>query len=167
MREIELLEAAKFTSPNPLCLICTRTPAGKTNLGTVSWWTYLSVVPATIGFAMMKSSFTGEMTRENKKALLVIPAEAIARQVMSCGSVSGRDTDKAARFGLEMKDFPGSDIMIPVHSVLSMQCMLREFVDVGDHYFYICTVDKILAADGERALFAWKGYAQIAPASMA
>lgn len=166
MHQIELLEAAKYTSPNPLCLICTRTAAGSTNLGTVSWWTYLSVKPATLGFAMMKSSYTGEMTRENKKALLVIPGEPLARQVMGCGSTSGRDTDKIARFGLEMKDFPGSDIKIPLHSVVAMQCALRQFVDVGDHFFYICDVEKILADDDERALFAWKGYVQIAPAVM-
>ena len=166
MKAIELLEAAKFTSPNPLSLICTRTPAGVTNLGTVSWWTYLGLEPATIGFAMMKPSYTGEMTRENKEAILVIPGEPLARHVMECGSTTGRDTDKAARFGIALAPFPGSEIQIPEHSVVAIHCGLREVVDVGDHNFYICDVRKVLAEEGERALFAWKGYAKIAPASL-
>lgn len=166
MREIELLEAAKFTSPNPLSLICTRTPNEKTNLGTVSWWTFLSVQPPTIGFAMMKTSFTGERIRADKKAILVIPGEPLARQVMGCGSTSGRDTDKAARFDIELMPVPGSDIEIPVHSVAALSCSLREHVDVGDHYFYICDVINAMANDNERALFAWNGYSRIAPASM-
>ena len=166
MKEIELLEAAKFTSPNPLSLICTRTPAGVTNLGTVSWWTYLGLEPATLGFAMMKPSYTGEMTRRNKEAILVIPGEPLARHVMECGSTTGRDTDKAARFGIALKDFPDCEIQIPEHSVVAIHCGLREFVDVGDHNFYICDVRRVLAAEGERALFAWKGYAKIAPATL-
>lgn len=166
MKQIELLEAAKLTSPNPLCLICTQTPAGATNLGTVSWWTFLGVEPPTIGFAMMKPSFSGEMTRQNKKLILVIPGEPLARAVMECGSATGRDTDKVKRFDIAMQSFPDSAIEIPAHTVVAMACSLRQFVDVGDHYFYVCDVQKVLANEDERALFAWKGYAKIAPAHM-
>lgn len=166
MREIELLEATKFTSPNPLSLVCTRKPDGKTNLATISWWTFLSVQPPTLGFAMMKPSFSGERLRLDKQAILTIPGESLARQVMGCGSTSGRDTDKAARFGIELIRIPESDIEIPVHSVIAIACSLRDYADVGDHYFYICDVTKVLANDNERALFAWNGYSRIAPASM-
>ena len=167
MKEIELLEAAKHTSPNPVSLICTRTPAGVTNLGTVSWWTYLGLSPATIGFAMMKPSYSGEMTRRNKEAILVVPGVPLARHVMECGSTTGRDTDKARRFGIELMSVTGTEIEIPAHSVVAIHCSLREFVDVGDHNFYICDVKQVLANDDEKALFAWRGYAKIAPAVMA
>lgn len=166
MEKIELLKAAEFTSPNPLSLICTNTPAGITNLGTVSWWTCLGLEPPTIGFAMMKPSYSGEMVRRNKRLILVIPGEPMARHVMECGSTTGRNIDKAAKFGIELKQVPGTEIKIPVHSVVAMECRLREFVDVGDHNFYICDVDAVLADERERALFAWKGYAKIAPASL-
>ena len=59
MKSIPLLDVAKVTSPNPVTLICSRNDAGVTNLATVSWWTYLSIEPAVIGFAMMKPSYTG------------------------------------------------------------------------------------------------------------
>lgn len=63
-----LLDSAKLIDPNPVSLVCSKTPSGITNLATVSWWTYLSLDPATIGFAMMKPSYTGEMVRTNKKS---------------------------------------------------------------------------------------------------
>ena len=166
MIEIELLGASKLTSPNPLCLICTRAQSGLTNLGTVSWWTYLGVEPPTLGFAMMKPSYSGEMTRLHKEAILVIPAEPMAKQVMACGNCSGRDTNKVERFKIDMIPFPGSEIEIPEHCVAAMHLSLRNFTDVGDHYFYICDVTKILANENEKALFAWQGYARIATAIM-
>ena len=164
MNALSLIDSAKLTSPNPVTLICSKTPSGVTNLGTVSWWTYLSLEPETIGFAMMKTSYTGEMVRASKQVVLTVPGEALAKQVMQCGSSTGRTKDKAKDFGIELKNIPDCDIQIPVHSVVAIRCALREFVDVGDHYFYICDVENIYGDADENPLFAWKGYSQIAPA---
>lgn len=167
MKSRALLDVAKLTSPNPVTLICSRTPSGGTNLATVSWWTYLSLEPETIGFAMMKTSYTGEMVRAHKQLVLTIPGEALAKQVMQCGSSTGRSTNKAQDFGVELKAIPDCDIQVPVESVAAIHCSLREYVDVGDHYFYICDVRHAYGDEDKRALFAWKGYARIAPASCA
>lgn len=167
MRSLTLLDAAKCTSPNPLALICSQTPDERTNLAAVSWWTYLSLEPATIGFAMMKSSYTGEMLRRNRQAVLTIPGRPLARAVMQCGSTSGRTVDKAKEFGIALKKIPDCSISIPEHSVVAVQCILRDFVDVGDHYFYICDAAHCYADAEESPLFAWKGYAKIAPAQPA
>lgn len=164
MKALSLIDSAKLTSPNPVTLICSKAPSGVTNLATVSWWTYLSLEPETIGFAMMKTSYTGEMVRASKQVVLTVPGEALAKQVMQCGSSTGRTKDKAKDFGIELKNISDCDIQIPVHSVVAIQCALREFVDVGDHYFYICDVENIYGDADENPLFAWKGYSQIAPA---
>lgn len=164
MKALSLIDAAKLTSPNPVSLVCSRTPTGVTNIATVSWWTYLSLEPETIGFAMMKTSYTGEMVRANKQVVLAVPGEALAKQVMQCGSSTGRTRDKAKDFAIELKDLPDCDIQIPVHSVVAVHCALRECVDVGDHYFYICDVENVYGDVDENPLFAWKGYSKIAPA---
>ncbi len=56
MKKINLPQAAKLTSPNPVTLVCTQKPDGSTNLATVSWWTYLSFNPYMIAYAMAKTS---------------------------------------------------------------------------------------------------------------
>lgn len=167
MQTLSLIEAAALTSPNPLSLVCSRTPAGITNLATVSWWTYLSLAPEIIGFAMMKTSYTGEMVRASREVVLTIPGTPLAKQVMQCGTSTGRTRDKARDFGIDLTDLPDCAIQIPVHSVVAIQASLREFVDVGDHYFYICPVQKVYANPAETPLFAWKGYAKIAAAQLA
>lgn len=164
MKKINLPKASGLTSPNPVTLICTKKPDGSTNLATVSWWTYLSYNPEIIAFAMAKPSYSGEMVRGNKKVILTIPGAEIADAVMGCGMATGRDTDKVAKHGVEMQQIPGSDIQIPLHSRVAIACSLKEYVEVGDHYLYICNVEQVYGNEEEEAVFAWNGYSQIRPA---
>ncbi|MBQ5799277.1 MAG: flavin reductase family protein [Oscillospiraceae bacterium] len=167
MQKINLPKASIMTSPNPVVLVCTQRPDGETNLATVSWWTYLSYNPYTVAFARAKTSYSGERVRETKKVNIAVPGAVLAEAVMGCGSTSGHDTDKVAKFGVEMMDVEGSEIKVPVHSRVVIQCTLKEFHETGDHYLYICDVDEVLGNEDEKALFAWNGYAKIAPADMA
>ena len=164
MNKINLPQEAKLTSPNPVSLVCTQKPDGSTNLATVSWWTYLSFNPNMIGYAMAKTSYSGEMVRNNKKDILTIPGTEIAEAVMGCGSTTGRDTDKVAQFGIELTEVEGSDIKIPVHSRVAIVCSMKEYHEVGDHYLYICDVEQVYGNEVEEALFAWNGYSQVRPA---
>ncbi len=164
MEKIKLPNASVLTSPNPVSLVCTQKPDGSTNLATVSWWTYLSFNPSTIGYAMGKKSYSGEMVRSSKKVVLTIPGKALKDAVMGCGSSSGRDTDKIAKFGISMQNLPDCDIQIPEHTCVAIQCTLKEYHEVGDHYLYICSVDQVFGNEKEEPLFAWDGYAKIATA---
>ena len=161
MEKISLPKASELTSPNPVTIVCTQKPDGGTNLATVSWWTYLSFNPNMIAYAMAKTSYSGEMVRDNKKVILTIPGEKIADAVMGCGMSTGRDTDKISKFGIEMQEVPGSDIKIPLHSRVAIQCTLKEFVETGDHYLYICNVEQVYGNEQEAPVFAWNGYAEI------
>jgi len=164
MREITLGTASRLTSPNPVTVVCTEKPDDTTNLATVSWWQYLSFNPNMICFAMAKTSYSGEMVRANKKVIVTVPGEAIASEVMSCGMATGRDTDKVQKFGIELQELPESNIRIPLHSRVAIQCQLKEFHETGYHYLYICNVDKVYGDTEEEALFAWKGYSVLRPA---
>lgn len=161
MNKINLPQAAKLTSPNPVSLVCTQRPDGGTNLATVSWWTYLSYNPNMIAYAMAKTSYSGERVRGSKKVILTIPSEEIAEKVMKCGMSTGRTTDKAKEYGIELQDIPNSDIKIPVHSTVAIKCSLKEFIETGDHYLYICSVEDVYANTDKKSVFAWNGYSVI------
>lgn len=164
MEQMNLPQAANLTSPNPVTIVCTEKPDGTTNLATVSWWTYLSFNPSMIAYAMAKTSYSGEMVRNNGKVILTIPGAEIAETVLGCGSTTGRNTNKVEKFGIELASVPGSSIQIPTHSRVAIQCRLKEYYEVGDHYLYICDVEQVYGDENEEALFAWNGYAKIAPA---
>ena len=48
--------------------------------------------------------------RESGQVILTIPGAAIADAVLGCGTTTGRDTDKAARFHIELAPVEGSAI---------------------------------------------------------
>ena len=164
MKKINLPQASRLTSPNPVTVVCTEKPDGSTNLATVSWWTYLSFNPNMIAYAMAKTSYSGEMVRNNREVILTIPGVEIADAVMGCGSTTGRNTDKATKFGIAMANVEGSSIQIPVHSRVAIVCRLKEYHEVGDHYLYICNVERVYGDETEEALFAWNGCSQLRPA---
>lgn len=163
MKKINLSMASIYSSPNPVTIVCTQKTDGTTNLATVSWWTYLSFNPSMIAYAMAKTSYSGEMVRQNKKVVLTIPGEQIANEVLSCGSTTGRNTDKIKKFNIEMQSLENCDIEIPLHSRVAIVCELKEFIEVGDHYLYICNVKDVYGNPNEKALFAFNGYSQIKP----
>ena len=161
MEKINLPMASEITSPNPVTVVCTQKPDGDTNLATVSWWTYLSYNPSMVAFAMAKTSFSGEMIRQNKKVVITIPSEKIINAVLGCGSTTGRNTNKIKKFGIEMSTLPETDIKVPAHSCLAIESTLKEFIETGDYYLYICSVDQVYADKQEKAVFAWNGYSKI------
>lgn len=163
MINITISEAQKQTSPNWVSLICAMKPNGITNLTTISWWSFLANNPAMIGFSMSKKSYTGELFRLTGKAVLSVPNEKIAREVYECGHITGRNEDKAKKFGLLLT---GTGIQYPVHSKLVFFCTLKNAVEVGDHIFHICEVDEILYNDSGAQVYAWDGYSKIAPLSL-
>ena len=140
MKKINLPPPANRTTPNPVTLVCTQKPDGTTNLATVSWWTYLSFNPNMIAYAMAKTSYSGERVRETKKVILTIPSEEISNEVMKCGMSTGRTTDKAKEYSIELQEIPDSDIQIPLHSKVAIKCSLKEFIETGDHYLYILSL---------------------------
>lgn len=164
MEKINLPQASKLTSPNPVALVCTQKPDGTTNLATVSWWTYVSFSPNMIAYAMAKTSYSGEMVRNNSQVILTIPGKPLAQAVMECGSTTDRDTDKANAFGVPLQTLGGHPIQVPEHSRVAIVCKLKEYHETGDHYLYICDVQEVYGDESETPLFAWNGYNQIAPA---
>lgn len=155
MNEIEVKKVWEMTF-GQLVLVCTETPEHKTNLATVGWWTLLSYNPGMVSFAMAKTSYSGEMVRRTGKVVLVVPGSELSKEVISCGTTSGRDTDKVDKFGIDLKNIPGSEIQVPKNSRVVINANLQQTVEVGDHYLYICTVEKCYADDNEQPLILGK-----------
>ena len=42
-----------------------------------------------------------------------------------------------------MQPLPDCDIEIPLHSRVAIQCALKDYVEAGDHYLYICDVSAV------------------------
>ena len=155
MKELNIMEATVFTSPNPLTLICSQNEDGTTNLAPICFVSYLSFNPPMVGFAAGKQSHTGKRVRETGKAIITVPGESLAQAVMACGASTGSKVNKVAANEIEMKEIEGSDIQIPADTRLAMVATLQQSMEVGDHILHICQVDKFLGDESKKGLYAW------------
>ena len=164
MKEINIGQATAFTSPDPLVLVCTEKEDGSLNMAPVSFFMYSSFNPPMLAFAMGKAANTGDNIRRTGKAVLAAPGVSLKEAVMAYGSSNGGKTDKMKETPVALQSIEGTNIQIPEDSRIAFIVSLAQTVDSGDHYLYLCNIEKIVADETKEALFAWEGYAKVAPA---
>lgn len=164
MKEINISQATVMTSPNPLILVCTEKENGCLNIAPVSFFMYTSFQPPMLAFAMGKTSNSGENIRRTGKAILAVPDVSLKEAVMIYGSKNGRKTDKLKEMPIALQSIEENNIQFPKDTKVAFSVSLTKTIEVGDHYLYLCDIDKIVANETKEALFAWNGYAKVAPA---
>lgn len=167
MKEINMGQAAAITSPDPLVLVCTEKQNGALNIAPVSFFMYASFDPPMLAFGMGRSSNTGENIRRTGKAVLAAPGLSLRDAVMAYGSSTGARTDKLRDNPVPLMSLEGCGIQIPEDSRAAFEVTLAQTIDSGDHYLYLCNIDKMYADESKQALFAWDGYRKVAPAKEA
>ncbi len=166
MKEINIGQATALTSPDPLVLVCTKKEDGKLNMAPVSFFMYASFNPPMLAFAMGKAANSGENIRRTGKAVLAAPGVSLKDAVMAYGSANGGKKDKLAENPIALQSVEGTDIQIPEDCRIAFEVTLDKTVESGDHYLYLCNIDKMLADESKEALFAWNGYAKVAAAEV-
>jgi flavin reductase (DIM6/NTAB) family NADH-FMN oxidoreductase RutF len=162
MEHITIDEAQVLSSPNPVCLICSRRSDGGVNLATVSWWTYLSNTPPQLGFALSKQGYTGKRIRADRQMALCLPGPELAEAVLLCGSSTGRKVDKVREYAIEMTSIPNIPLPVPLHSHLIFHCSLVGEVDTGgETVFYVCKAENIYTGSSASHVSALEGYGKI------
>lgn len=164
MKEINIGQATAITSPDPLMLVCTKKEDGSLNLAPVSFFMYASFQPPMLAFAMRPTANSSINIMRTQKAVLAAPGTSIKDAVMAYGSVNGGDRNKLEENPVALQNIDGTDISFPEDSRIAFAVTLEQTVKAGDHNLYLCNIEKILADDSKEALFAWEGYAKVAPA---
>lgn len=164
MKEINIGQATAITSPDPLMLVCTTKEDGSLNMAPVSFFMYSSFNPPMLAFAMGKAANSGENIRRTEKAVLAAPGISLDDAVMAFGSSNGGQKDKLKETPIALQKVDGSNIQIPEDTRVAFVVSLAQTMESGDHYLYLCNIEKIVADESKDALFAWDGYAKVAPA---
>ena len=161
MTDINIGRAQRLTAPCPFALLTTLRDDGATNVMAVSWWSYLSNHPPTLGACLSNKGLSGELIRKNGQFGLCIPGEALKEAALRCGQSSGRKLDKAAEFGIPLEDAARIAPKVVSGFRVVFECRLVDTKEVGDHTIYIAEPLAIRGDESVRALFAFDGYARL------
>ena len=161
MTDINIGQAQRLTAPCHFALLSVLRDDGSTNLMAVSWWSYLSNHPPTLGACLSKKGLSGELIRKNGEFALSIVDESLKEAALRCGSCSGRTRDKAAEFGIALTDAARIAPQVVRDSRVVFECRLTDTKEVADHVLYIAEIVAIRGDAEKKALFAFDGYGRL------
>ncbi|MEN2999552.1 MAG: flavin reductase family protein [Acidilobaceae archaeon] len=141
--------------PSPTVVLFTVCPNERVNAMPASWNMPVSEEPPTVAVAVDRESFTFQCLEHRREATINVPHSGQASLVYALGSVSGREVDKVAKFGLRLEE---SRYVKPprwADAIASMEGRLHAMMDVGEVRLYVF---EILATYVRRDLYTRWGW---------
>ncbi len=161
MTDLTLGQAQRLTAPAPFALLSTLKEDGSTNFMAISWWTYLSNHPATIGVCLSRKGLSGSRIEATGEFALSIVGEDVKQAALNCGRCSGRTTDKKSEFNIPAEK---ASVIVPevvANSRVVFECRLVNHTQAADHELYIAEVVAIRGNPEVKQVFAFDGYARL------
>ena len=85
--------------PGPVIMLTTALK-GRPNVMTLSWHTMIDFNPPLLGCVVGDQSYTFRVLKATGECVVNIPDSGMAKKVVACGNVSGREVDKFKAFRL-------------------------------------------------------------------
>jgi len=125
--------------PGPVLLLSTA-QRGKANVMTLSWQTPLEFEPPLVGCVVSTGDFSFRALKATRQCVLNIPGVDLAGAVVTCGNVSGEDTDKFALSGLTA--LPASQVKAPLiaECFANLECRVVDTRLVNRYNFFVLEV---------------------------
>ena len=159
---VEIGKFQKASSPNPFALVTSRKEDGSTNIMALSWWTYAANKPVpTIVIFVSSRGFTGELIKKTGEFGLCLPDESIAQAALKCGTCSGRDTDKANEFGIELQEAETIGAKLVAKSQAVLECKVAKTMLVQDHIMFLAEVQATHINPQYTHISAMEGYGKL------
>lgn len=138
---VELKKAYAMLHPRPAVLISAFWK--KPNVMACAWTTPVCDDPAVIAIVLGDQSYTAKMIKNSGEFVVNIPSRKLVKQIHHCGNISGKDIDKAKKFGLTYA--PAKKIKAPVIKECSghIECKVLEIIKFDECNLI---VGKVLAA---------------------
>ena len=124
--------------PSPAGLITSISEEGVPNI--ISLAEVFNVIignPVIVGIAIAKPRYSHELISTTREFVVNLPTASMLETVDKCGSVSGRDVDKFAAFGLT--PIPADKVKPPLiaECLINIECRLLDVREVGDHDLFL------------------------------
>jgi len=139
-----MAEFRKIINPRQTVLVSCRAEAEilgketvKNNLITLDWHIPLSFDPELYGIAVGKTRFSCELIQKSGVFCINFMPYSLAKEVLFCGRISGKHTDKFKESGLSMEECEKIDCGRVAEAAAFLECEIVEEVETGDHAFFI------------------------------
>ena len=109
----------------------------RSNAMTVSLFSEVAHHPTSLWVSIAKSSFTHNLLQSQPEFCLAVLNQNQGKIAIDCGTVSGRDKDKASELDLYNN---GNNFLFLAGALASTACRVRSTVDIDDHTLFIADI---------------------------
>jgi flavin reductase (DIM6/NTAB) family NADH-FMN oxidoreductase RutF len=127
--------------PGPVVLLTTARK-GRPNVMAMSWHSMLEFEPPLVGCVVSNRNYSFEALKATKECVINIPTVALAKKVVACGNISGREVDKFETIGLT--PVAASCVGAPLidECYASLECRVVDGKMVAKYNFFVLEVLK-------------------------
>lgn len=124
--------------PSPAALVTSVSEDGRPNIITLGEVFNVSVSqPVILGIAIAKPRYSHKLISATREYVVNLPTAAMVEAVDRCGTVSGREVDKFAQFGLTA--VAAEKVRPPLigECPINIECRVIGIQEVGDHDLFL------------------------------
>jgi len=136
VKEVKVNEAWAKKYPEPVVLAVS-IKDNKPNIIPLGWSMITSFGPPMMAISIGHTRYSHEIINQTREFVLVYPSEDMGKEVLYCGTHSGRDVDKFKKTGL--KSMPAKVVKPPLiaDAVANFECKVVSQIDTGDHRIFV------------------------------
>ncbi len=137
MKKVAFSETEQFWKrPERVVLAVSLKPDGSGNIISLGWKMRTSFKPPMFAISVGKTRYSHELILENREFVLAIPCESVAKDVLYCGTHSGRSVDKFAH--TRFTPLESSIVRAPLieECIANFECRVAGSMDTGDHTIF-------------------------------
>jgi len=158
MQEVPINEAVSLRFPEQLFLITTTDKDGRANIMTIAWCMLTSFDPYMVALSVCKERYTHLLISQNREFTLAFPTVDMKKEVLYCGTHSGRKVDKLKESGLKVMSAKKVKAPLIEKCNVNLECKVIGELDTGSNTIF---VGEILVAyvseHAQRALYCFGG----------
>lgn len=149
-RDVDLAHASRLVNHGPTVLVGSA-HVGRRNLMAAAWSMPVEFTPPRIAVVIDKSTYTRELVLASGAFSLSVPGRALADLTYTVGSVSGRDGDKFARWGIDRFDGPALGLPLVEGCVAWLEC--RRIAEPHSEQAYDTFFGEVVSAQADARVF--------------
>ncbi|MCQ2218882.1 MAG: flavin reductase family protein [Paludibacteraceae bacterium] len=133
--------------PVPAAMISCGKDESEYNIFTASWVGTICTNPPMCYVSIRPERHSYDIIKRNGSFVINLTNEELAKATDWCGVRSGRDFDKFKEMKLTPMKTEVIDSVLIEEAPLSIECRVKEIVELGSHHMFIADVVNVLADD--------------------
>lgn len=159
----QIWKPSAMLNPVPVVMVTCAGTSGKPNIITVAWAGTINSDPAMLSVSVRKERYSYGLIKEKGQFAVNLTTQKLVYATDLCGVKSGRDTDKFSLTGLTPQKASVIDVPIIKESPVSLECVVRQTLELGSHDMFIA---EIVAVQADDALLNEKGKLELEKADL-